>query len=151
MNKQQDPKSKALAEQGLLNPHPERVKDSLFQEKDFFDPRDLIQVKYEMVRRVHQDGQTVAHASRAFGFSRPSFYQAQSGFQKKGLAGLIPKKRGPRSRHKLREEVMTFLEKLCAEDATLGTKALVERIKEHFGITVHQRSVERALGSREKK
>ena len=40
-----DPKSLALRQQGCLNPHPEQVKDELFQTREFFDPRDLVQVK----------------------------------------------------------------------------------------------------------
>ena len=146
-----DQKSKTLAQQGVLNPRPDCVKDPLFKESDFFDPRDLVQVKYEMVRRVHTDGQTVGGAANAFGFSRPSFYQAQSALAEEGLPGLIPKKRGPRTRHKLTDEVMGYIEGLCAEDATVSPKELVKRIFDRFGLKVHQRSIERALESRKKK
>lgn len=127
-----DQKSKSLARQEVLNPQSDRVKDSLFKESDFFDPGDLVQVKYEMVRRVHTDGQTVVGTADAFGFSRPSFYQAQSALAKEGLAGLIPKKRGPRTRHKLTDEVMGFIEGLCAEDASVGPKDLAKRIHDHL-------------------
>ena len=68
----------------------------LFQGSDFFDPDDMVQVKYEMLRQVHVDNQPVSQAAREFGFSRPSFYQANSSFAKAGLAGLAPLKRGPR-------------------------------------------------------
>jgi transposase len=146
-----DQKSKTLAQQGALNPRPDCVKDPLFKESDFFDPRDLVQVKYEMIRRVHTDRQTVAGAANAFGFSRPSFYQAQSALAKEGLSGLIPKKRGPRTRHKLTDEVMGYIEGLCAEDATVSAKELVKRILGRFGLKVHQRSIERALERRKKK
>jgi transposase len=146
-----DQKSKTLAQQGALNPRPDCVKDPLFKESDFFDPRDLVQVKYEMVRRVHTDGQTVGGAANAFGFSRPSFYQAQSALAEEGLSGLIPKKRGPRTRHKLTDEVMAYIEGLCAEDATVSAKNLVKGILDRFGLKVHQRSIERALESRKKK
>lgn len=146
-----DQKSKTLTQQGVLNPQPACVKDPLFKESDFFDPRDLVQVKYEMIRRVHTDKQTVAGAANAFGFSRPSFYQAQSALAEEGLSGLIPKKRGPRTRHKLTDEVMGYIEGLSAEDATVSPKDLVKRILDRFGLKVHQRSIERALESRKKK
>ena len=45
-------KVKALLEEGTLNPNPGKVHDPKFQENEFFDPRDLVQVKYEMLRRV---------------------------------------------------------------------------------------------------
>ena len=146
-----DPKVKALREQGALNHHPERVNDRLFLEKEFFDARDVVQVKYEMVRRVEAEGQSVTAASAAFGFSRPSFYQAQSTLRQDGLPGLIPKKRGPRSGHKLREEVVDFVERARAIDRSLTVSDLASQVAQRFGVEVHRRTIERALRRREKK
>lgn len=146
-----DPKAEALREQGALNPRPQAVTDELFGDGDFFDPRDLVQVKYEMVRRVEADGQSVTRAATVFGFSRPSFYQAQSALRRHGLAGLLPKKRGPRGAHKLSEEVVSFIEQVRAEGESLRAPALAQRVEQRFGIRVHPRSIERALGRREKK
>src|SRR5579863_9069249 len=78
--KHRDPKSDALRERGAFNPHPERVTAELFPQSEFFDARDLPQVKYEMLRRVQKDGVAITRAAEAFGFSRPSFYQAQTAF-----------------------------------------------------------------------
>src|SRR5581483_12096406 len=114
-----DPKLEALRQNGTLNPHPERVRDPLFAEDDFFDGRDLVQVKYEMVRRVRVDGQPVSESATAFGFSRPSFYEAQAALDRGGLAALLPKKRGPHHSHKLSTEVVDFLRREQAEDASL--------------------------------
>ena len=69
-----DPKTEALRHQGCLNPHPERVTGPLFDASDFFDSRDLVQVKYEMLRRVRAEGEPISESAAAFGFSRPSFY-----------------------------------------------------------------------------
>jgi hypothetical protein len=124
-----DPKSDALQERGVLNPRPERVTDELFRQSDFFDPRDLPQVKYEMLRRVQQDGLAVARAAEAFGFSRPSFYEAQAAFAAGGLPGLLPKKRGPRRAHKLTAEVMRFVDEIRAKDASATASALVPLVK----------------------
>jgi transposase len=146
-----DPKVKALQEQGALNHHPECVKDPLFMEKEFFDARDVVQVKYEMVRRVEAEGQSVTAASAAFGFSRPSFYQAQSILRQDGLPGLIPKKRGPRSGHKLREDVVDFIESARAADRSLSISDLASEVVKRFGVEVHRRTIERALRRREKK
>jgi hypothetical protein len=84
-----DPKLEALRQQGSLNPRPDKVRDPLFTTADFFDARDLIQVKYEMVRRVLVDGQPVSSTASSFGFSRPTFYQAQAALESGGLAGLV--------------------------------------------------------------
>jgi len=150
-NKSPDPKSQALRQRDSLNPHPEKVADPLFATSDFFDARDLVQVKYEMVRRVQVDHQPVSSSARAFGFSRPSFYQAQARIESGGLAALVPQKPGPRRRHKLDAEVMKFLQKLRLEDPSLKPSDLVGHILEHFGRRVHVRSVERALARQEKK
>ena len=45
-------KADILREEGTLNPAPEKVRDPKFQQSEFFDPRDVVQVKYEMLRRV---------------------------------------------------------------------------------------------------
>jgi transposase len=146
-----DRKSQALRQRDSLHPHPEKVADPLFATPNFFDARDLVQVKYEMVRRVQADRQPVSSSARAFGFSRPSFYQAQARLQSGGLPALVPQKPGPRRRHKLDAEVMTFLQKLRSEDPSLRPPDLVDRIMKRFGRRVHVRSVERALARQGKK
>ena len=50
------PKEAALAATRCLNPHPEQVTDPAFLASEFFDARDAVQVKYEMVRKVKADG-----------------------------------------------------------------------------------------------
>ncbi len=146
-----DAKRQALQRQGSLNPRPERVSDSLFTEDEFFDPCDVVQVKYEMLRRVRREEKTVVDACSNFGFSRPSFYQAQSAFKQDGLGGLMPKKRGPHSGHKLGDEVMTFVRQERAKDKSLGWSELAEKLKARFGTEVHPRSIERAFKRTKKK
>jgi hypothetical protein len=150
-NPKPDRKDLALRQQGALNPHAEQVTDELFLTNEFFDRRDLVQVKYEMLRRVQSDGQPVSRAAAAFGFSRPSFYQAQATFQQGGLPALMPHKRGPREAHKLTAEVLAFVRQLRREDASLRPADLAARVKERVGITVHPRSIERALVRSQKK
>lgn len=144
-------KREVLQRQGSLNPRPERVTDSLFAEDEFFDPRDVVQVKYEMLRRVRREDKTVVEACSDFGFSRPSFYQAQSAFEQEGLGGLMPKKRGPRSGHKLSDEVMAFVRQERMKDKSLSWSELAEKVKTRFGTEVHPRSIERAFKRTKKK
>lgn len=149
--KPSDPKLAALRQQGCLNPHPDKVADPIFAASNFFDPRDLVQVKYEMVRRVRVDGQPVSHSAATYGFSRPSFYQAQSALDQGGLAALVPRKPGPRRSHKLSTDVMDFLERERTADSSLRSPDLARLVLERFGRKVHPRSVERALLRQEKK
>jgi transposase len=143
-----DPKAEALRSARTLNPRPESVVDEEFAAAEFFDARDLVQVKYEMVRRVEVDGAPVVHAAAAFGFSRPSYYQAAAALADGGLPALVPAKPGPRRAHKLTEEVLDHAEALLAGDTSLRPADLVEPLAEEFGVRVHARSIERALARR---
>jgi len=146
-----DPKLAALTESGTANPHPEAVRDSAFADSDFFDPRDLVQVKYEMLRRVRIEHHNVAEAAALFGLSRPTFYKAQADFERAGLVGLLPLKRGPRGAYKITDEVMRYIEQAWAEQEGLAAQVLAEQIAGRFGRTVHRRTVERALARLKKK
>jgi transposase len=144
-------KTAALRQHGSLNPRPDGVGNDLFSTYDFFDPKDLVQVKDEMLRQVSVERGSVTEAAAQFGLSRPSFYEAQTAFQQDGLMGLLPEKRGPRRAHKLSEEVMEFLQKEMGEDPDLSGAALAEKLWTERRLRVHRRSIERALARREKK
>lgn len=146
-----DAKAEALRTQGAFHPRPQDVRDPLFAADEFFDPRDLVQVKYEMLRRVDVEGQSVVRTAEAFALSRPTFYQAHAAFKRQGIPGLVPRKRGPHGAHKLDDAVMAFVATLRAEDPTLSVRALLPRIHDRFGLAVHARSLERALRRQEKK
>lgn len=146
-----EPKVDALRQAACLNAHPERVTDPLFAASNFFDGRDLVQVKYEMLRRVRTDGLTVAESARAFGFSRPSFYTAQASLQREGLSGLLPKKRGPRRAHKLSTEAIGFLREQLSLLPSLKSAELASRLRKDLHLQVHPRSIERSLARMEKK
>jgi transposase len=149
--KPSDPKLAALTAQGTLNPRAADVCDPAFVGSEFFDPRDLVQVKYEMLRRVRSEGHPVAEAAASFGVSRPTFYKAQSDFERDGLAGLLPGKRGPRGPHKLTSEVMTVITTMVTKDPSLGATAVADRIEQELGLRVHPRTIERALVRLKKK
>jgi transposase len=140
-----DPKVAALQDARALNPHPEAVVDPQFAASEFLDARDLVQVKYEMVRRVRVDGASVSASAAAFGVSRPSWYAAAAALDERGLPGLLPDRPGPRRAHKLTDEVVGYLRGELAADPSLRSAELAARVAEQFGLRVHPRSIERAL------
>jgi transposase len=144
-----DRKAEELARSRTLNPRPEAVVDEAFASSEFFDARDLVQVKYEMVRRVEADGASVTDATASFGFSRQSYYTAAAALADGGLPALVPAKPGPRRAHKLTDEVVDHLETLRAADPTLRAGELAAAVADRFGVRVPPRSVERALARRE--
>jgi transposase len=149
--KKPDPKTLELKRTGTLNPRPGSVSDTPFKEHPFFDPRDLLQVRYEMLRRHSVEGVSVVEVAAGFGVSRPTVYQAQAAFQQAGLSGLLPRHRGPKEGHKLSAAIIEYVRTLRAAEPGLTTVACVRSIQEEFGITVHRRSLERALASKKKR
>jgi transposase len=151
--KPNDDKTESLKKCGALNPHPKKVAEKMFSESalEFFDPRDLVQVKYEMLRTVNKEGRSVKQASEAFGFSRPAFYQAQSKFKQEGVTGLVKKRPGPKSAHKLTDDILAFIEERIKEGKPLRARKLAPLIMKKFGKDVHPRTIERAVTRRKKK
>ena len=148
--KKPDPKSEALSRDGVLNPNPEAVRDVLFTGNPFFDAKDLVQVRYEMVRRHQVDAVPISEAAASFGVTRPTFYRAQGDLRTAGLAGLLPSRRGPKGGHKLSDEVMAFVTDVRAASAELTTSQCLDAIEARFGVKVHRRSLERALARKKK-
>jgi transposase len=138
-------KVRSLQQYGTLNRRPERVGSELFRQSGFFDSQDLMQVKYEMLRAAEQDRRSVSHVTREFGLCRPAFYHAREDFAKRGLAGLLPRKRGPRAGHKLTPPVLAFLEQLTRCGEADDPEQVCARMRVEFGIQVHVRTVRRAL------
>lgn len=147
----EDPKAVALRAAGALHPHPEAVQDPAFAGAPFFDARDRVQVKYEMLRRQQVDGQPVTAVAAAFGVSRQAFYTAQAAFTAQGLPGLLPQPRGPQRRHKCTAAILAFARAWRAEHRAAPAADLAAAVQTQFGVTLHPRSLVRALARPEKK
>lgn len=147
----EDPKSKALRDQGALHPHPERVMDEQFHAHEFFDPRDRVQVKYEMLCRHRIDGQSVTKVAASFGVSRQGYYKTDAAFKAQGLAGLMPRRPGPKGAHKFNDEILDFIVEWRAGAAGQAGENVVEAVQRRFGVALHPRSIDRALEARKKK
>lgn len=145
MSAPRDRKADVLLDEGTLNPAPEKVSDPKFRTGEFFDPRDAVQVKYEMLRRVSVESASITDASEEYGVSRPTFYQAKASFQEAGIAGLVPKKRGPRGPHKLQGEVLAFLEGQLVAGKPIRARELSRLIRKEFRLDIHPRTIERAV------
>jgi transposase len=141
-----DPKKiEALRSGGVLNRHPEEVRNPLFTQNDFFDPHDLVQLKYETIRAVQVEGQAIAQAALDSGLSRPTIYEARENFRQEGIEGLLPQKRGPKNPRKLTPQIRRYLEELVASSPDLKAAVLVQRVRRRFGVLLHVRTVEKAL------
>ncbi len=141
-------KTEALRKEGTLNPAPEAVRDPKFKENEFFDPHDIVQVKYEMLRRVSVENSAVSAAAEEYGVSRPTYYQTKASFEKAGVAGLAPQKRGPRGPHKLRGEALAFIRQQLVAGEPVRARDLAGLVWQKFGLNVHPRTIERAAAGK---
>lgn len=144
-------KRRSLQESGTFNPRSDEVGHPLFKNSDFFDPRDLLQLKYESLRALERDDYSIAQAAQEFGISRPTIYQAQAEFEQGGLPGLLPRKRGPKKPHKWSAEIAAFVEQALVKEPELAASKLVVRVRDRFKIQLHPRTIEKALKGRAKR
>jgi len=138
-------KADALLEEGTLNPTPENVRDPKFRGSEFFDPHDAVQVKYEMLAsRLHRQCVGDGGFRRVWRF-QADYYQAKANFDAGGIAGLVPKKPGPRGPRKIHGEVLAFLQARLAPGEPVRARELARLIRSELDIEVHPRTIERAL------
>jgi transposase len=136
-----------LKRAGLLHRKPEDIHASLFKEHpDFFDPHDLLQVRYEALRAHLVDGEQIARICRRFGTSRQTFYAILEKFVEKGSSGLLPDKPGPKGPTKLSVDVLSFARTEHDLRPEISGAQLAARIESKFGVRVHKRTMERLLG-----
>ena len=132
----------ALEQARLVHPRPEAVSAELFRSGDpFFLAADKVQVKYEMLRAVAVDGETVVAAAAAHGYSRAEFYLVQAAFAERGMAGLVDERRGRKGPTKLTPEIAAFLR---GAPAGRSGAELAREVEARFGVPLHRRTAERA-------
>jgi len=146
----EDAKAAALDAVGALHPQPDAVGDEAFSIHAFFDPRDRVQVRYEMLRRHHLEGRPVTEVARSFGVSRQTFYKMETAFEAKGIPGLLPGTRGPKRAHKCTDEVLDFVEQWRRSLPPEEGESVAEAVRHRFGVSIHPRSLDRALARRKK-
>jgi len=136
-------KKDILMKNGTYNKNHEKVTAPKFLGDTFYDPMDIAQVKYEMLKDVEKKETTVADAASDYGFSRAAFYNIKEAFSKQGIKGLIPEKPGPRKPHKLTQECQVLIDGYVAENPRISSSEITERIKRENDIQMSKRTVER--------
>jgi transposase len=151
MPRDPEAKRKALQTTGTFNPRASQVRHPLFQQSSFFDPEDLLQLKYETLRALEIEHCPIAKAARDFGLSRPTIYEAQIQFQQQGLEGLLPHKRGPKAAHKLTEELLQYFQEQLAVQPELKAEELARRVRQRYRVKLHPRTIQKALNAKAKR
>jgi hypothetical protein len=153
-----------LEKEGLLNQKPERISPSLFADNDFFDPLDLTQVRYEMLRsaRIEKipvatqvryemlrsariEKTPVAKACKLFGFSREYFYRLERNFMAHGLVSLLGSPKGRRPLIAINQEIVNFIVHRRIDNPNLSGDDLRKEILKLYKIDCSRRTVERVI------
>jgi len=140
----------SLIENGSFNRNADAVSNHMFRSNPYFDPQDLVQVKYEMLRSVKNDGFNVVDASRQFGFSRTAYYKIEKRFHEAGVEGLCAQKTGPKSPAKITNEVVELADRLRVEHPGITNDEVTRAIEVQTGITIHKRSLQRAQSKKKR-
>lgn len=151
MQEQDQKKMNYLKENGTFNPNASVVKDELFTKDIFFDSRDIVQVKYEMLRKISKENCSVKKVVYLFGISRPYYYKLKDAFDKKGIAGLLPVKRGPKGAFKFTDDIAMFINRIVEEEPTLTNHQIAQKIEAQFKIIIHPRTIERKRKGQKKR
>jgi len=138
-------KEEALKQNGCFYHNFESVAAGIFNTAAFFDSRDIVQVKYEMIRAASNGEGSITEISDEYGFSRKSYYQILKAFQDGGLYALIPQKPGPKKPHKLTDGATAFIDSFLAGNTKAKPKEISAALEAEMGISIHPRTIYRYL------
>ena len=148
MARRDDAKDAALAASRTLNSDPQNVTDPAFTAGGFFDPADLLQVKYEMVRQVEVDGVPVSAAAARVRVRAPERLQRPGGAGRRRAGRADPGQAGPQGRPQAHRAGAGPPGGPAGAGSPADPGELAAQAAQRFGIQVHPRSVRRALERR---
>jgi len=126
-----------------LHPAPEKVHNERFQEENgFFDPKDIVQVKYELLRSCEVEGSDIASASASFGFSRTTYYKVYEAFLHGGIPSLMGRPRGRPQPIKLNEIVLGYLIAEKAKNPKLAASKIVAQVMGRYHVQISERMIQ---------
>ena len=144
-------KQETLVDNGTYNKNHDKVKEQRFASDDFYDPQDLAQVKYEMLRTARETERNIDEIADKFGYSRAAFYKIKTSFDERGVSAFVSGKSGPKNARKLTEEHQEFIDRYLAEHPTASSGNIADILKKERGLIINKRTVERYRSSRRRR
>ena len=126
-----------------LHQSPEQVRDERFlQEDGFFDPKDIVQVKYELLRTCQVEEVDVTAACARFGFSRTTYYKVYDAFLRGGIPALMGRPRGRPKPIKVNELVLGYLISEKAKNPRLPAAEMVAPLRQRYQVELSERMIQ---------
>lgn len=141
-------KKDILIANGTYNTRYHAVKKKEFQVGSFYDPMDIVQVKYEMLRELQESREAVGAVALEFGFSRTSYYTIKENFEASGITSLIPEKKGPKEQHKLTKSLREFTDEYILNNPKASAAEITEVLVNEKCIEISKRTIERYKSSK---
>ena len=136
-------KKEILMKNGTFNKNYKKVTEEKFSEGGFYDPMDIVQVRYEMIKETERGGKTIDRISNAYGYSRASYYHIRDNFNKNGMSALIPERTGPKDASKLTGDLREFINEYIGRAPSASSSKIAKAIEQSKGVSVSKRTVER--------
>lgn len=143
-----DSKVEALKANGTYNEDSQNVQAEHFKHGIFFDPHDIVQVKYEMIRCVEKDGTSIRDAASLYGFSRQTFYACRDAINEEGISGLIPKKSGPKTGYKLDEDRKRLIDRYLSDHPRAKAQEIHNALEKELDVQVTVKTISRYLAKK---
>ena len=133
-----------LKQEGLLNKNSDRIIHSEFTNNavTFYD---LPQVKYEFLRNVRIEGESVTSVCKKFGFSREYFYKLERLFMERGYVSLLNSSMGRRPVLSLNQEIILYIVNKKNENPKISGEQLRKEIMNCYKVECSRRTVERLI------
>ena len=141
-------KIEILMSNGTYNKRYDSVRKPKFLTGVFYDPMDIVQVKYEMLREAQESDRAIGEVANEFGFSRTAYYNIKESYDKNGMSSLIPEKPGPRRSHKLTNQLQNFIDEYTSAYPKASASEIVSVIQGERGVSISKRTIERYINKK---
>ena len=129
----------------------DKVTEPRFLDSDLFDPKDLLQVRYEMVRSIKEGVITLDEVPSKYGVSAMTAKRCVSSLEKGGIIALVPERKGPKGPSSLDDESLRFIDSYIAEHPKASGRKVHDALEAEKHVGVSKRTVERYLSSKKAK
>jgi transposase len=83
--------------------------------------------------------------------SRQYYYKIKPAFDRQGMTGLLPDKRGPKHPFKLTDDIVGFINEMLKEEPSVTNQRITERLEARFKVVVNPRTIQRMRKSQKKR
>ena len=128
-----------------------KINDPIFQRSGIMDPRDLLLVRFELVRSLELDGKPIEEVCSQYGISPCTARRYVRDMKERGLIALVPEKRGPNGPSVMTDEIANYIDKYLTDHPKASAGKVYQSLVDAKKVTIGKRTVERYISSKKGK